>query len=542
MPADGRARPAGDGQAAPVGRHLALGSANDLDHVAVLQRRAHRLQFAVDLDAHGRIADLGVDRIGEVQRHAAARQGDQRALGREDEDLIQVHFELGVLDPVLAALAVLDDLNQMAEVQQRVTPAIGLHRLAVKAVGVVLVGPVRGNPVLGHTVHDLGADLHLDAQTARADHRGVQRAIVVRLGRRDEVLEPFRHHGPGPVDDAQGAVTIVLGLNNHAEAVDVRQGREADRLPLQLAPDRIGRLFAPLHMGGDARLAENRLDLTRHALDGAAVLQLQRLQTALDGDAGRGVQVFERQFFQFRRDGVDADGATQRRIDFQGLAADALTLLRLDEVQGAHVVQAVGQLDQQDPHVLGDGQNELAQVLGLTRMLGLKLQPRQLGHALDQDGDLFAKHGGDVVAGGRGVLDHVMQQGRHDGRRIQPIVGQDARDLNGMGEIGIARSPQLRAMHLHRIDVGAVQQRLVRSRIIGLDRLDQFKLAHDRSALGFRHLRHGRGGLGNFRRQRRRPGKERRRLVYLIRDLARRRVRGGPRREDGYAVDRLSRQ
>ncbi|MND94055.1 hypothetical protein D3C80_862590 [compost metagenome] len=68
-----------------------------------------------------------------------------------------------MLDPVLAALAVLDDLNQMAQVQQRVAPAVGLHRLAVKAVRVVLVGPVRRHAILGHAVHDLGADLHLDA-------------------------------------------------------------------------------------------------------------------------------------------------------------------------------------------------------------------------------------------------------------------------------------------------------------------------------------------------------------------------------------------
>ncbi|MND94056.1 hypothetical protein D3C80_862600 [compost metagenome] len=290
-------------------------------------------------------------------------------------------------------------------------------------------------------------------------------------------------------------------------------------------------------MGGDARLAKDRLDFARHALDGAAVLQLQRFQTALDGDTGRRVQVFERQFLQLGGDGVDADRSAQRGIDLQRLAADAFALLRLDVLEGAHVVQAVGQLDQQDPHVLGNGQDELAQVLGLTRVLGLKLQPRQLGHALDQDGDLFAEHGGDVVAGGRGVLDHVMQQGGDDGRRIQLVVGQDSRDLDRMGEIGIARSPQLRAVHFHRIDIGAVQQRFVGGGVIGLDRLDQFELAHDRGALGFRHLR-----LGDFRRQRRRPGKERRRLVYLIRDLIRRRVRGGPRREDGYAVDRLSRQ
>lgn len=118
---DGRARPARDRQTAPVGGRLALGPADDLDHVAVLKRRAHGLQLAVDLDPDGGVPDLGVDGVGEVQRHPAARQGDQRPLGGEDEDLIQIHFELGVLDPVLA-LPVLDHLNQMAQVQQGSRP------------------------------------------------------------------------------------------------------------------------------------------------------------------------------------------------------------------------------------------------------------------------------------------------------------------------------------------------------------------------------------------------------------------------------------
>jgi len=171
----------------------------------------------------------------------------------------------------------------------------------------------------------------------------------------------------------------------------------------------------------------------------------------------------------------------------------------------------------------GEGDVECCQVLGLTRVLGLQLQPRQLGDAFDQDGDLLAKHLGDVVAGGGGVLDHVVQQGGDDGRRVQTVIRQNARDLDRVGEIGIARGPQLRAMHLHRIDIGAVQQRLIGGRVIGLDRLDQFELAHDRCALGIRQCR-------AFRRLRRRPGRGRRRLVLQIRGLVHRRVRQGPRR------------
>ena len=71
----------------------------------------------------------------------------------------------------------------------------------------------------------------------------------------------------------------------------------------------------------------------------------------------------------------------------------------------------------------------------------------------------------DLVAGDRGVLDHVVQQGGDDGRGVQPVFGQDAGDLDRMGEIGVARGARLRAVHAHGVDVGAVQQGLVRRRV-----------------------------------------------------------------------------
>ena len=176
-------------------------------------------------------------------------------------------------------------------------------------------------------------------------------------------------------------------------------------------------------------------------------------------------------------------------------------------------MQTVGQFHQQDTHVPGDGEDEFAQVLGLARVLGLKLQSRQLGHALDQRGDLLPEPLGDVVAGGGGVLDHIMQQGGDDGRRVQPIVGQNARHLDRMGEIGIAGGPQLRAVHLHRIDIGAVQQRLVRGGIIGAHSLDQFELAqHPGAGMGVRvHMGPRPAGIiqiGGFRRRRGLPRRQ----------------------------------
>ena len=54
------------------------------------------------------------------------------------------------------------------------------------------------------------------------------------------------------MDDAERPVAVVLGVDDHPEGVDVGELGEADRLALQLAPDRIGVLLAAEDPGRDA--------------------------------------------------------------------------------------------------------------------------------------------------------------------------------------------------------------------------------------------------------------------------------------------------
>ena len=92
-----------------------------------------------------------------------------------------------------------------------------------------------------------------------------------------------------------------------------------------------------------------------------------------------------------------------------------------------------------------------------------------------------------------GVLDRVVQQRRGDGRVVELEVGEDRRDFERMGEIGVARGALLLAMRLHGVDIGAVEQGLVGVRIVALDPLDQVVLPHHlrlrpRLAYGFSRL------------------------------------------------------
>ena len=143
-------------------------------------------------------------------------------------------------------------------------------------------------------------------------------------------------------------------------------------------------------------------------------------------------------------------------------------------------MQAVGELDQEHPGVVRDGEQQLAKILGLLGVPGHEIELPELGQAVDQPADLFAERLVDLLARHRRVFDGVVQHGRDDGRVIDLELGQDGRDFERVGEIGIARGALLAAMRLHREHVGAIQQLLVGVRIVAADPLHQLVLPHHR--------------------------------------------------------------
>ena len=144
----------------------------------------------------------------------------------------------------------------------------------------VLVERVRGDAEFGDLVHLLGADLQLDALVAGTDHGGVERTVVVLLRRRDVVLEAAGHHRPGGVHDAERAVAGFDVVHHDAEAEDVGQLLEADRLALHLGPDRKRPLAPAIDMRGDAVLLQILGELAFDLADQVAVAVGERSPAA----------------------------------------------------------------------------------------------------------------------------------------------------------------------------------------------------------------------------------------------------------------------
>ncbi len=338
---------------------------------------------------------------------------------------------------------------------------------------------MRRDAVFGDVVHFARADLQFDALLARTDHGRVDGAIVVLFRRRDVILETSGHDRPGRVHDAERLIAIPDGFDGDAEGKQIGQLFEADRLALHLPPDRVRPLLAPFHHRRDAAIGK-LLGQLLFDLSGKIVIALGECRQPLGDDAiGIRIKLAERQVLELFAHLLHAHAAGERRIDIDRLLGGAALALRRHEMQRAHIVQTVGELDEQHAHVVCDCEQEFAEILRLLGFLGDEIELFQLGQAVDQRADIGSENLVDLAASRGGILNRVVQQRGGDGCVVELQVGQDRGDFERMGKVGIARGALLLAMGLHRVDIGAVEQRFVSIRIVALDPVDQFVLPHD---------------------------------------------------------------
>ena len=196
-----------------------------------------------------------------------------------------------------------------------------------------------GDAALGDVVHVLGANLDFHALLFRADHRSVNAAIAVGLGRGDEILEPLRHHLPTGMDHAQRAVAVRQRTDDDAEAENIRQLLEGKLLGLQFAPDRKGPLAPAIDPGLHAMLGQFALDLVGDAPHPVAAHHVQPRKMGDDGIARLGIEFGESQILQLLAHILHADAPCQRGIDVHRLLGDAPALVDfVDIAKSAHIV------------------------------------------------------------------------------------------------------------------------------------------------------------------------------------------------------------
>ena len=136
-------------------------------------------------------------------------------------------------------------------------------------------------------------------------------------------------------------------------------------------------------------------------------------------------------------------------------------------------MEPIGELHEDDADVIDHGQQHLAEVLGLPLLARRERDGADLGHPFDDVRDLRAEVLLDLLDGGQGVFDDVVEQSGGNRHRIQPHVGENAGHLEGMHQVGLPRMPDLPLVLQRREHVGPAKELAFLVRGVGPHPLEQ---------------------------------------------------------------------
>jgi len=209
-------------------------------------------------------------------------------------------------------------------------------------------------------------------------------------------------------------------------------------LGIHLPVDRIQRFFPPEDAHRHAVADEDPLHLVLHPRNQILAPVARLAQRSGKYLVAPGVQEAKRQILQFPIGEIQPQPVGNRRINFQGFAADAFPFAARHVTHGAHVVGAVGQLDQDDPHVLGHGEQHLAKRLGLVLLPRVEFQLFQLGQPIDEFRHRGAKALHQLFFRDAAVFDGVVHECRHQGLGIELPLGALRRHRDRVGDVRVA--------------------------------------------------------------------------------------------------------
>ena len=172
----------------------------------------------------------------------------------------------------------------------------------------------------------------------------------------------------------------------------------------------------------------------------------------------------EAEILQLGLELVHAQALRNRRVDLQGFQGNATARLRLHGAEGSHVVQTIGQLDQNHAQVACHRQQHLAEALGSGFLATLEVELVEFGNPVNQ-----FKHGAaelvvQAFGGDIGIFEGVMQDRGNDGFDIHAKLGEDAGHRDRMGDVGLAAAPGLALVRQRTDLVGAPHARDLRLR------------------------------------------------------------------------------
>ena len=294
--------------------------------------------------------------VGEVKNRGTLGEFAYLSLGGEDIDLILVE----VVAQAVHHLHVITCLKGGTD---------GREPFVHAASGIdALVTPVGSKAMLRNLVHSLRAYLHLYPFVLRTQNRYMERLVAVALRNGEPVTEPL---GIGLVhvgDDAVGLPAVHLlvfrrRVKDDADSKEVIDTLEGAALLLHLLIDGVNGLGPALDVELQPRILKALPDGAYEAVDVTVTRLFGGGELFLDMIVRLRREVLEGKILKLALDGVESQLVCKGRIEIACLCRHLLPRLKVAGIAyGPHDNEPVGNHDEDDAHILGEGEQEVPEM------------------------------------------------------------------------------------------------------------------------------------------------------------------------------------
>ena len=111
------------------------------------------------------------------------------------------------------------------------------------------------------------------------------------------------------------------------------------------------------------------------------------LKGSCEHSISKWMEVFKAEIFQLHFESIDTEAVGDRCIDVERFSGDTLLLVSGHRAECLHVVQTVGELDEDDANVFDHREHHFPKAFGLSLCLTAKLNLIQLADTIDEQRD-----------------------------------------------------------------------------------------------------------------------------------------------------------
>ena len=135
---------------------------------------------------------------------------------------------------------------------------------------------------------------------------------------------------------------------------------------------------------------------------------------------------------------VQADAVGDLGVDFEGFFSDTAAFVGTHGAERAHIVQAVGEFDDDHAHVFGHGEDELAKTFRLMLGMIFKFEFFEFGKPVHHLGDGFAEFCRHFDFRYACIFEYVVHHARAQALNVHVPQRKLGGDGKGVGNVGFA--------------------------------------------------------------------------------------------------------